>query len=112
MSIITEPYMCNVCKKVKQPTDSWLIGKTNVDAKIAYPWGSDENVVVAKWNDRVVDRAGDDIAHLCSAICARDWFATEIGKLMLSPVEPERVEVVAATVPPDETKLKVVSPLS
>jgi len=109
MSIITEPYMCNVCKRVKDEKDSnWLVAKVNADTRIEYPFDPNKNIVITTWNEHLVERQQDRIAHLCGPRCAREWVAQQIDIL----VEPETVEVVAATLPPDETKLKVVSPLS
>lgn len=95
--IVKLPYQCDICRKLKTEGEDWLIGKINADVKFSYPWDSDENVTVAKWSDRVVEKASDEIAHLCSGTCAKQWMAKGIDTL----TEPS-VEVVSASVPVPE----------
>lgn len=74
---IADPYKCDECPNLKQPSNGWFIAlDTQALANITtVPHG----IGIVPWNDEVADFKG--AKHLCSAVCAMKHLARQIDKL-------------------------------
>ena len=85
---VASPYQCDVCKKLKTDDTQWFIGINTVTAlvKLVRFTGLQPNhiVIVTPWDDAVElmnIQEREDIAHLCSTPCARDWAAQQVAQM-------------------------------
>jgi hypothetical protein len=69
MAKLENPWRCDICKRIKEPTNGWLIG-------MATTW----EFRVLTWDDAQAEV--DGAVHLCGVECAQKWLNEQLGRMV------------------------------
>jgi hypothetical protein len=69
MAKLENPWRCDICKRIKEPTNGWLLG---FPAEIGFS--------VQEWDEGEAEKP--TVSHLCGAECSQRWTNDQLGKLV------------------------------